>query len=215
MKGELAHGHPENPLTGEAEDTDVGFPGPEHHIAERSVPMKFAMSILAVLAVLGGVVGVPAATDTLEHFLEPSFEDSHYIHDHPGEGAEWLGLGAGGLVGVLGIALAYHVYMRRRWLRLVIRERFDSVHTFLVNKWYFDELFDAAFVRPMRAFGQFGARVVENTFVQGAFVGGTTAAVRAGTSFARSIQGGYIRGYALFLLMGIAGLALYFLIAAA
>ena len=33
--GDVAHGEPVNPLTGEPEDTDVGFPGPEHHVAER------------------------------------------------------------------------------------------------------------------------------------------------------------------------------------
>ena len=38
--GHLAHGEPANPITGEPEDTDVGFPGPEHHIAERSWPMR-------------------------------------------------------------------------------------------------------------------------------------------------------------------------------
>ena len=53
---ELEHGHlyhaPEhtNPATGEVEDTDVGFPGPDHHIAEREASMKFAMGCLAVLA---------------------------------------------------------------------------------------------------------------------------------------------------------------------
>src|ERR671916_2865939 len=56
--GHVAHGHPENPMTGEPEDTDVGFPGPEHHIAERSWPMKAAMGPLALLAIVGGVVGV-------------------------------------------------------------------------------------------------------------------------------------------------------------
>ena len=50
---ELAHGHlyhapePTNPATGEVEDTDVGFPGPEHHIAEQEAPMKIAMGTLA------------------------------------------------------------------------------------------------------------------------------------------------------------------------
>ena len=39
-EGHLAHGEPLNPMTLEPEDTDVGFPGPEHHIAERSWPMK-------------------------------------------------------------------------------------------------------------------------------------------------------------------------------
>jgi NADH-quinone oxidoreductase subunit L len=214
MKGELAHGHPENPLTGEPEDTDVGFPGPEHHVAERSLPMKFAMGVLAVLAVVGGVVAVPGVTDSLEHFLEPTFEDSRFHDTAPTEGAELFGLVGGAAVSIAGIALAYLFYIRRRELRLVVRERLDAVHTVLVNKWYFDELYDLLFVRPARAFGQFGNRVVENAFVQGVIVGGTSAAVRAGSSFARSIQGGYLRGYALALLMGVAGLALYFLIAA-
>ena len=57
--GHLAHGEPMNPMTGEPEDTDVGFPGPEHHVAERSWPMKAAMAPLAVLALIGGIVGVP------------------------------------------------------------------------------------------------------------------------------------------------------------
>ena len=50
--GGLAHHDPENPLTGEKEDTDVGFPGPEHHVAERSAPMRAAMGPLALLAIV-------------------------------------------------------------------------------------------------------------------------------------------------------------------
>ena len=48
--GGMAHHEPENPMTGEKEDTDVGFPGPEHHMAERSGPMRAAMAPLALLA---------------------------------------------------------------------------------------------------------------------------------------------------------------------
>ena len=57
--GHLAHHDPANPMTGESEDTDVGFPGPEHHIAEREWPMKAAMAPLALLSIVGGVVGHP------------------------------------------------------------------------------------------------------------------------------------------------------------
>ncbi len=39
-------------LTGEVEDTEVGFPGPEHHIAEQSLAMRLAMGTLAVLAIV-------------------------------------------------------------------------------------------------------------------------------------------------------------------
>ena len=66
---ELEHGHlyhapePTNPATGEVEDTDVGFPGPEHHIAERDAPMKVAMGALAVLAVIGGFLQIPGVDE--------------------------------------------------------------------------------------------------------------------------------------------------------
>ncbi len=58
-RGHLAHHDPANPMSGEPEDTDVGFPGPEHHIAEREWPMKAAMAPLALLSIIGGVVGHP------------------------------------------------------------------------------------------------------------------------------------------------------------
>ena len=64
------------------------------------------------------------------------------------------------------------------------------LHTFLVNKWYFDELYDAGFVRPMATAGRFGRTVVESDFVQGFIVGGAVGVVRVGTSFARAIRTG-------------------------
>ena len=210
--GEQAHHDPVNPATGEAEDTDVGFPGPSHQFAERERPMKFAMAPLAVLAVIGGAVGIPGVTDTLEHFLEPTFEDSSYINDHPTDGAEWAGLAFGGAISIASIALAAFIFLRRPELRVAIRERFAGVHRFLFNRWYFDELYNAAIVGPVAAAGRFGRTVVESRFVDGFLIGGTTGVVRAGSSFARAIQSGLIRAYALLLVLGVAGIALYFLI---
>jgi NADH-quinone oxidoreductase subunit L len=212
-EGHIAHGEPQNPMTGELEDTDVGFPGPEHHIAERSWPMKAAMGPLALLALVAGAVQIPGATDVIEHFLEPTFEDSRYHDTAPTEGSELIGLGAGGLIAIAGIAVAFTVYLRRPGTTDRLRERFAGVHAFLFNKWYFDELYDAVFVRPAATAGSFGRRVVETDFVQGFIVGGATGIVRAGTSLARTIQTGYLRAYALLLLLGLAALGLYFLIA--
>jgi NADH-quinone oxidoreductase subunit L len=53
---------------------------------------------------------------------------------------------------------------------------------------------------------------VEPDFVQGVLVGGASGIVRAGTSIARAIQAGYLRFYALVLLMGVGALVLYFLL---
>ena len=102
--------------------------------------------------------------------------------------------------------------MRRPDLRLSTRERFAGVMRFLANKWYFDELFDLTIVRPFARAGQFGRTVVESRFVQGVLVGGTVGLVRVGTSVARSIQTGELRGYAMLLLIGVSGMLLYFLV---
>src|SRR5437763_13725794 len=69
MRGELAHGEHRNPATGEEEDTDVGFPGPEHHIAERAPAMRLAMAPLGFMAVVAGVVGSPGRSRVLEQLL--------------------------------------------------------------------------------------------------------------------------------------------------
>jgi NADH-quinone oxidoreductase subunit L len=210
--GHVAHGEPMNPMTGEAEDTDVGFPGPEHHVAERAGPMKAAMAPLALLSIVGCAVAIPGVSDILEKFLEPTFEDSRFHDTAPTTGAEVWGLVAGGVISILGIGLAWLVYVREPGTATRIRERFAWLHRFLVNKWYFDELYEAMFVRPVATIGGFGRRVIETEFVQGTIVGGATGIVRVGTSVARSVQTGYLRMYALFLLLGVAGLTLYFLI---
>jgi NADH-quinone oxidoreductase subunit L len=210
--GHIAHGEPMNPMTGEPEDTDVGFPGPEHHIAEREWPMKAAMGTLAVLAIVGGYIAIPGVDNVLEKFLEPTFADSRFADTHPSTGAEWLGLVVGGVIAIVGIGLAWWVYVREPGTAARLIERFPRVHAFLVNKWYFDELYEAMFVRPVTTIGAFSRRVIETDFVQGTIVGGATGIVRVGTSFARAIQTGYLRAYALLLLLGVAALTLYFLV---
>ena len=119
------------------------------------------------------------------------------------------------MIALIGISAAWFVYLRRPDLTLRLRDyRLRKLHDFLAHKWYFDELYDVAIVRPAAAFGQFGRTVIESVFVQDVIVGGSVAVVRAGSSFARGLQTGYLRSYAALLVAGLAGLGLYFLIAA-
>jgi NADH-quinone oxidoreductase subunit L len=212
--GEIFHGEHLNPMTGEHEDTDVGYPGAEHHIAEREWPMKFAMSILAVLAIIGGIVGIPGVTYWLQNFLEPTFADSKFVDVQPTTKASWIGLVIGGAVAIAGITIAYVCYLRQPGTTARLIERFPFLERLFVNRWYWDELYDALFVRPTETFGRFGRYVVESAFVQGTLVGGATTVVRAGTALARSLQNGYLRAYALLMLVGFGALGLYFLLQA-
>jgi NADH-quinone oxidoreductase subunit L len=220
---ELEAGHlyhaPEhtNPATGEVEDTDVGFPGPDHHIAEREWSMKAAMALLAVGAVFGGVLQIPTVTDVLHNFLEPSFADSPYYDElEPSDALTWIGLAVGAVLALGGIALAYRLWVtdgeRRRVTAL--RARLAGVYTLFSHKWYFDEIIDLLVVRPFAMFGRFARDVFERVVVNGILVGGPSGAVRAGSAAVRAVQSGFLRYYAALLLVGVTGLSLYFLISA-
>jgi len=167
-----------------------------------------------ILASIAGLALLPYGILTpLEHFLEPAFADSRFGEDlHPSDTLTTVGLLVGATAGILGILLAYTIWVRRPGTSARLIERFPAVHRLLANKWYWDEIYDYAIVRPIMAFGRFGRTVFESAVIQGVFVGGASRLVLAGTSFARAIQSGYLRAYALLLLIGMFALALYFLI---
>jgi NADH-quinone oxidoreductase subunit L len=213
--GHLAHADvPTNPATGEEEDTDVGFPGPEHHIAERSLPMKVAMGALALGAIGGGLIQIPSVDSVVTKFLDPTFADSVYAGRDPSSGASWLGLVIGAAVGLAGIAVAYTIWVRKPGTSARLQARAGALHGFLSHKWYFDEAIDAVAVRPAAWFGRFAQNTFERVFVDGTLIGGTTGIVRAGSSAVRALQTGFLRYYAALLLFGVTGGGLYFLIRA-
>jgi NADH-quinone oxidoreductase subunit L len=214
--GHLFHAeHPTNPMTGEIEDTDVGFPGPEHHIAEREFPMKAAMASLAVLATIGGFIQIPHVNEGLHHFLEPTFHDSALYEElEPSSSSVIIGMVIGALIGAAGIFVAYALWVRSPERPKAIQARLAGLHTFFVNKWYFDEAIDFLVVRPVAWFGRFANTTFERVFVQGALVGGSTGLVRLASAAVRGVQTGYLRYYAALLLMGVTGIGAYFLISA-
>ena len=213
----IEHGHlfhpevPTNPANGEVEDTDVGFPGPDHVIAERALSMRLAMGLLALLAIVGGIVSIPKTTTWLDHFLAPSFADSTIV-SHPSNGLLYFGLILGAVISLGSIATAYLVWVARPSLAPAIATRLRPLASLFEHKWYFDELIDALVVRPGAWFGRFSQNTFERVVVNGVLIGGTTGLVRAGSALVRAAQGGILRFYAGLMLVGIAAVALYFLL---
>jgi NADH-quinone oxidoreductase subunit L len=209
-QGHMHHAEPTNPHTGEAEDVDVGFPGEEHHIAEREWPMRAAMAVLGFGALFIGLIQVPGVDHVVTTFLEGTFESSTLYAQEPSVADSWIGLLVGGTISIIGIAFAYHCYVRRPGVTVALAERFRRLHTFLFNKWYFDELIDALIYRPAIAIGSFCNSVFERVVVNG-IVDTATGVVKGAGSIVRGAQSGFVRAYALLLVGGFAALGIYFL----
>jgi NADH-quinone oxidoreductase subunit L len=211
--GHVVHAEqPFNPASGETEDTEVGFPGEDHHIAEQSPPMKVAMGILAFLALFAGFVQVPGVDKMVTNFLSPVFADSPLAAIEPSNTAAWVGLAIGAAISLAGIGIAYFLYVASPETPRRLQQRFSAVHTFLYNKWYFDEAIDFLIVRPALAIGRFANNVFERFVIDGAITGGTEETVGKAGAIVRGFQNGIVRTYGLFLIFGAVGLALYFLI---
>ncbi|MGZ4276432.1 MAG: NADH-quinone oxidoreductase subunit L, partial [Solirubrobacteraceae bacterium] len=185
--------------------------GPEHHIAERTLPMKLAMIALAVLAVVGGALQLPFVNHSLENFLGPTFADSA-LDINPSDSLTAFGLVLGTVIGLGGITIAYLVWVARPGTSARFQERFAALHRLFANKWYFDEAINGAVVAPFRWFGRFGQQTFERVVVNGALVGGASGVVRAGSAAARALQSGFLRAYAALLVLGLLAVTLYFLI---
>ena len=215
-EGHLHHPeHPTNPASGEIEDTDVGFPGAEHHVAERSAPMKVAMGTLAVLALVGGFLQIPNVTHLLDDFLEPTFAGSIYFEAlSPSDGAVYVGLALGAVIALAGIATAWLVWVREPGTAAKVRERLRPAYTLFANKWWFDELIGTVIVRPARWLGSFALTAFERLFVEGTLVGGTSGIVRAGSAAVRAAQSGILRFYVALFLGGMVALTAWFLLQA-
>ncbi|HLB21851.1 MAG TPA: proton-conducting transporter membrane subunit, partial [Solirubrobacteraceae bacterium] len=213
--GTLHHAHePTNPATGEVEDADVGFPGPFHTIAERALPMRVAMGILAIGAIGSGLVQIPRVDFVIDDFLRPSFANSplYASESHTRGSLLVFGIVLGTVLGLAGIALAYRVWVKRPGTAAAVRERLRPLYELFVNKWYFDELNDALVERPAAAVGSFARGTFERVFVDETLIGGTTGLVRAGSAAVRAVQSGFVRYYAALLVLGLAAMGFYFLL---
>jgi NADH-quinone oxidoreductase subunit L len=112
---------------------------------------------------------------------------------------------------VLGFALAYYFYIRNPEAPVRLAEQHEPVYKFLLNKWYFDELYDFIFVRPAKCIGYFLWKKGDGWLIDGWGPDGVSARVIDVTNRVVKLQTGYLYHYAFAMLVGVAALVTWFM----
>ena len=174
------------------------------HVHESPLVMLVPLLLLAVGAVFAGAVFAPSFIG--HHWEEfwngaivnaPGNEIMHHVHEVPG----WVPL-APTIVGLGGIALAYVMYMFAPSLPGALARAFPGVHRFLLKKWYFDELYDAIFVRPAQALARGFWKIGDVRIIDGV-PNGLAASVAGAARQAVALQTGRVASYAFTMIVGL------------
>jgi NADH-quinone oxidoreductase subunit L len=123
----------------------------------------------------------------------------HAVHEVP----EWVSW-APFIAMVAGFALAYLYYIVAPWLPRVTARIFRPLYLFLLNKWYFDELYDLIFVRPAFWLGRLLWKRGDGTIIDGLGADNLAARVLWTTGRVVKLQTGYVYHYAFAMLIGVA-----------
>lgn len=235
----------------------------EVHVHESPKSMYVPLYVLAVLAIVGGWVGIPAALGGANHFhhwLMPvtdtysSTSSAHAAAELVGDGGlgaamAWAssdtgsgeenavghgapvaghGAEAGGHhdpaeyilmflsvgYGLLGILMAYFLYLLKPEIPKGIAERFKAFYELLLNKYYVDEIYQAVFVDTCLMFATFCHAIWDVVVIDG-IVNGAGFVAKAVGGGLRQVQTGKLQGYALTILFGVVALVAYYALAAA
>ncbi len=185
-----------------------GEPRADHHtmehVHESPLVMLAPLLLLAVGAVLAGYLFYDFFVGEHEHaFWAGSIlnaEHNHVLHDMH-EVPAWVPL-APTVVAVLGIGLAYFLYMASPGLPARLAAALPGLYRFLVNKWYFDELYDRIFVRPAQRLARLFWQVGDARIIDGMPNGAADLAVSASRGAMR-IQTGRVANYAFAMIIGL------------
>jgi NADH-quinone oxidoreductase subunit L len=185
----------------------------EHYEAAHESPLWMLVPI-GVLAAGSIFSGLPFRELFVGHGVEEFFRDSVKMNPHILEDMEHMPALLGYLptvMMVLGLAVSYLFYIRRPYLPEELANQQPMLYEFLLNKWYFDELYDLIFVRPAKWIGRFLWKFGDGYIIDGFGPDGVSAWVLDITRNVVKIQTGYLYHYAFAMLIGVAGLITWFM----
>ncbi|MEN5298321.1 NADH-quinone oxidoreductase subunit L [Brucella sp. TWI559] len=185
-----------------------------HHVHESPPVMLVPLMILAVGALFAGVVFKEYffGHDYAEFwkgalFTLPGNEILEHYHHVP----LWVKLSPF-IAMLIGLVTAWVFYIRAPHIPKALAERHRGLYQFLLNKWYFDELYDFIFVRPARWLGRFFWKVGDGKIIDGYGPNGVAARVLDVTGRVVKMQSGYLYHYAFAMLIGVAALVTWMML---
>ncbi|MGO4686063.1 NADH-quinone oxidoreductase subunit L [Hyphomicrobium sp. 2TAF46] len=177
------------------------------HAHESPPTMMVPLLVLSLGAVLAGILFAPyfIGHDESAFWGAALFrgEHNHILHEMH-EVPEWVSYSS--LIAMIaGFAIAWVYYIGAPWLPAATARAFRPLYLFLLNKWYFDELYNLIFVRPAFAIGRFLWKDGDGAVIDGAINGTATGVVRI-TDRVVKLQTGYMYHYAFAMLIGVAAI---------
>ena len=191
----------------------------DHHTHEHAHESPWTMTVplvvLAVGSVLAGMVwyGDFVGEATAEFFGPAIYNDHetntvlHDMHSVP----NWV-IWAPFIAMLAGLLLAVRFYLQKPEIPARLAEIFQPLYLFLLNKWYFDEVYEVIFVRFAKWLGRFLWKKGDITVIDGTINGVAMGIVPLITRLAGRAQSGYLYHYALVMVVGIVGLVTWMMI---
>lgn len=169
----------------------------KHHVHESPASMTIVLVVLAVLSIIGGLVGIPEVFmkggDRISEFLSPVIIQ-HGEHGTVSHSTEYMlmALSTGLVIGAIFLA----------WIKFRNYQRSEAtgLGKVLENKWYVDELYDKIIVKPLHWLGGFFKDVFEKTVVDG-LVNGVGKMVNYSSRQLRLLQSGQVGSYVLLMVL--------------
>jgi NADH-quinone oxidoreductase subunit L len=187
-----------------------GPAGQQNHLHESPPAMTIPLIVLAILSVFGGFLGIPEVfaknAHLLEQFLAPVFADSAKLQHRAIEANAVTGQGMITsfflmLISVV-VSLVGVVYGWRRFSKKPELQEARGFGKILADKWYVDEFYNWAIVRPLNGFSKFLNEFIEKSVIDG-IVNGVGRVVQYGSRQIRLLQSGQVGGYVLLMVIGI------------
>ena len=211
-----AHGHDDHAHAhaAHAHDDHHGH-GHDHKPHESPLVMLIPLAVLSLGALGAGWAFKEAFIGhDYEHFWKAALftgKDNHILHEMH-EVPKWV-IWSPFVAMLIGLALAWYMYVRRPDVPGKLAAANPVLYRFLLNKWYFDEIYDFLFVKPAMWIGKFLWKKGDGFVIDGMGPDGISARVVDVTNRVVRLQTGYLYHYAFAMLMGVAGLVTWYLVA--